>query len=73
MKSSITGATVDVVFILRRVGALLVGNNSPVMYAFKVRRCIGALWRGAAGLCAKVRARVLVPRNLYVHNTYIGT
>ena len=25
------------------------------------------LWRGAAGLCARVRARVLVPPNLYIH------
>jgi len=24
-------------------------------------------WRGAAGLCARVRARVLVPPNLYIH------
>jgi len=28
------------------------------------------LWRGAAGLCARVYARVLVPPNLYIH-TYI--
>jgi len=28
------------------------------------------LWHGAAGLCARVRARVLVPPNLYIH-TYI--